>query len=72
MRDLAILLLSLQATLSLSLCIDAYIKSSIQKLEIMSNLWLIGLYLSAVEIIIILILVVTTNRKRPRRRTRRK
>ena len=72
MRDLAILLLSLQATLSLSLCIDAYIKSSIQKLEIMSNLWLIGIYLSAVEIIIILILVVTTNRKRPRRRTRRK
>ena len=72
MRDLAILLLSLQATLSLSLCIDAYIKSSIQKLESMSDLWRIGIYLSAVEIIIILILVVTVNHKRPRRRTRRK
>lgn len=72
MRDLAILLLSLQATLSLSLCIDAYIKSSIQKLESMSDLWRIGIYLSALEIIIILILVVTVNHKRPRRRTRRK
>lgn len=72
MRDLAIFLLSLQATLSLSLCIDAYIKSSIQKLESMSDLWRIGIYLSAVEILIILILVVTVNHKRPRRRTRRK
>ena len=72
MRDLAILLLSLQATLSLSLCIDAYIKSSIQKLESMSDLWRIGIYLSALEIIIILIRVVTVNHKRPRRRTRRK
>lgn len=72
MRDLAILLLSLQATLSLSLCIDAYIKSSIQKLKSMSDLWRIGIYLSALEIIIILILVVTVNHKRPRRRTRRK
>ena len=72
MQDLAILLLSLQATLSLSLCIDAYIESSIQKLEHMSDLWRIGIYLSAIEILIVLILLVVTNHKRPRRRTRRK